>query len=93
METRYFEPEGSFVGTFLLRAHNGPARVIVSGWLPITYEEAAIAVADETFDFSTLGLMPTNQLFATPAFTIHERLVWDAEFWDRGQINLPLIER
>jgi hypothetical protein len=93
METHFLEPESSVVGRFRLRAQNGPARVVVSGWLPVTYEEAALAVSDGTFDFSTLGLMPTNQLFATPAFTIHERLEWGEEFWDRGQVSLPPNER
>jgi hypothetical protein len=92
METHYLEPDGNILGTFLLRAENGHTRTVVSGWVPVTYDEAAIAVSGGTFDFATLGLMETNRLFATPAFTTHTRLRWDDEFWDRGQISPPLQE-
>ncbi len=92
METRYLQPEidGNIAGSFLLRAANGHTRIAVSGWLPVSYDEAAFAVATGNFDFATLGLMPTNRLFATPAYTTHERLRWSDEFWDLGQINPPL---
>lgn len=92
MNARYFDEDDNRLGTFFLRAENNGTRLIMSGWLPVTYGEAALAVQDGTFDFATLGLLPTNQLFATPAYTTLERTSWDAGFWDRGQIQLPTTD-